>query len=214
MVEYLLLATAVAMRVDLRMVALMAIAVFAPFIGLVGVVGHIYLSRPRRDTRAAVFCQSMARELRAGESLRSALESSGDLVLAGRLTSAIESGDTLDRLSPILRSEFPEIGIELATVVRSVAGSGGSSASLFDELGDLALAQIEIAEEIRVGTSPARSSAAVLIGLPVVYLTFQVGTGRLQDLLTRPLQQGLATVGIALVLVGTTVSLWLVRRAK
>jgi Flp pilus assembly protein TadB len=95
-----------------------------------------------------------------------------------------------------------------------VAGSGGSSASLFDELGDLALAQIEIAEEIRVGTSPARSSAAVLIGLPVVYLTYQVGTGRVQDLLTRPLQQGLATVGIALVLVGTAVSLWLVRRAK
>lgn len=214
MAKYVFLLVAINLGVDYRMVVLMAVALFLPFVGLVGVAGHMYRSRARRDTRAAVFCQSMARELRAGESLRNALESAGQIVSFRRLSTAIESGDTLDQLSPILRAEFPEIGVELATVVHSVAISGGSSAGLFDELGDLALAQVEITEEIRVATSPARASAAVLIGLPVIYLVYQFGTGRIDDLVRRPLQQGLTTVGIGLVLLGTAVSFWLVRRAK
>ncbi|HEY5889501.1 MAG TPA: hypothetical protein VIW94_02215 [Acidimicrobiia bacterium] len=214
MFEMFLVVTAMGAGVDLRVVAIIAMALRFPLLSVSLLMFHLIRSRPGRDTRAATFCQEVAREIRAGESLRAALDGAAQIVAATGISEAIATGDTIEQLLPGLRREFPEVGEELASVVQSVAVSGASAAPLFDELGDLALAQVEIAEEIKVATAPARASAMVLVGLPIVYLGYQVGMGRLQTLTARPIQQGLASIGLALVVVGIGIGFWLVRRAS
>ncbi len=213
MFEALLVLVAINAGVDLRVAALLAMAVWFPLLSLFPLAIHIYRSRPGRDTRAAMFCQAVAREIRAGASLRAGLEGAAQIVAAPEISNGIAHGNTIEQLLPTLRREFPEVGVELTSVVQSVAVSGAPSAPLFDELGDLALAQVEMAEEIKVASAPARASALVLVGLPIAYLGYQVGAGRLQTLTARPIQQGLASIGLALVVVGIVASFWLVRRA-
>jgi len=152
--------------------------------------------------------------MRAGEGLRAALATAAETVSADRLDEQLRSGFPMGQIAHLLQSEFPEIGVELSTVVKSVALSGASSASLFDELGDLALAQVEMSEEIRVATAPSRASALILVGLPVVYLGYQLGSGEIRRLMAQPLQQGLTLVGLTLVMAGLAVSWFLVRRAS
>jgi len=214
MFETLLVVAVIGAGVDLRVAALVAMALWFPLLSVFPLMVHLIRSRPGRDTRAATFCQEVAREVRAGESLRAALDGAAQIVAATGISEAIATGDTIEQLLPGLRREFPEVGDELAIVVQSVAVSGAPAAPLFDELGDLALAQLEMAEEIKVATAPARASALVLVGLPIVYLGYQVGVGRMDALTARPIQQGLASIGLALVVVGIGVGFWLVRRAS
>jgi Flp pilus assembly protein TadB len=112
-----------------------------------------------------------------------------------------------------LRREFPEIGNEIGPLVEAVAEAGSAAAPLFQELGELALSQVEVTEEIRVATAPARASALVLVGLPVAYLSYQLSTGAITDLLGNPAQQGIAVAGVILAGGGLVASLMLVRKA-
>lgn len=214
MFEALVVVVAINAGVDLRVTALIAVALWFPLLCVLPLALHLFRSRPGRDTRAATFCQAMAREVRAGGSLRASLDGAAQIVAAPEICDRIAAGHTIAQLLPALRREFPLVGAEMTSVVQSVAVSGAPSAPLFDELGDLALAQVEMAAEIKVATASARASALVLVGLPIAYLTYQVGAGRLETLTARPLQQGLASIGLALVVVGIAVSFWLVRRAS
>lgn len=213
MFEATVLVLAIHAGVDIRVVGLVGFALWMPFPALAALAIHAYRQRPAIDTRSAVFCQTVARALRAGGDLRDALLGAGEGVSAPRLVAAMKAGATMSEIGPTLDAEFPDIGEELATLVASVAMSGASSQGLFDELGDLSMARIEMTEEVRVATAPARASALVLIGLPIVYIGFQFASGRIRELISRPIQQGLTLVGLALVFLGIGVSVWIVRRA-
>lgn len=214
MVESLLISWGLIAGADVRVVVLVSLAIWAPTIAGCLLFLHLYRSRYKPNTRSATFCQGVARELRAGTGLRTALEYSSSGVGADDLVSRIRGGDPLSSLATLFRSEFPEIGVEVETIVRSVAISGAASAPLFSELGDIALAQVELSEEIRVATAPARASSAILVGLPAAYLGYQLISGRFEELLGSPLQQGLAIVGTALVVLGILVSWLIVRKSS
>lgn len=214
MFEVLLLLFGLLAGVDLRVLGLLAVAVFVPMVGAAALVVHCFRSRSASDTRSAVFCQTVAREMRAGANLRQAMLAGSLAVSTDQVTRELVAGTPIEETLQLLRVVFPEVGPELATVVQSVSRSGGASAPMFDELGDLALAQVEIAEEIRVATAPARASAMVLMGLPTFYLGYQFANGQIGQLFERPAQQGLTVVGVSLVLVGVGVSWALIRRAS
>jgi hypothetical protein len=74
MFEVLVISWALAAGMDLRVIAILGVSLFLPFLAF-GVIGlHTLLNRPRTSTRSAVFCESVARELRSGASLRVAID--------------------------------------------------------------------------------------------------------------------------------------------
>lgn len=213
MSEWLVVAWAVLAGLDWRVVGILLIALVYPLWAMAGIVVHVFVHRPGTSTRSAVFCQSVGRELRTGASLRVAIAEAARTVEAESISSALDSGRLLEEVIPALGAEFPEVGQEIRALVAAVAETGSAAAPLFQELGDLALARVETNEEVRVATSPARASVAVLVGLPTLYIGYQLSTGAIGDLLGNPAQQGVALVGIGLAGVGLLVSVLLVRRA-
>ena len=213
MSEWLVVAWAVSAGMDRRVVLLLLAALIFPLWALGGIAVHVLVHRPGTSTRSAVFCQSVGRELRSGAPLRTAIADAARAVEAEAISASLDSGNLLDEVIPELRAEFPEIGQEIGALVAAVAETGSAAAPLFQELGDLALARVETSEEIRVATSPARASIAVLVGLPALYIGYQLSTGAIGDLLGNPAQQGVALVGMGLAGAGLLVSVLLVRRA-
>jgi Flp pilus assembly protein TadB len=213
MSELLVISWAIVAGMDRRVIAILGVAMLLPYLAIAAIGIHALLNRPGTSTRSAVFCESVARELRSGASLRVAIGEAAGSVGAGDVSKALESGALLIDVVADLRHEFPEIGHEIEVLVAAVADAGSAAAPLFQELGDLALSQVEMTEEIRVATAPARASALVLVGLPVVYLGHQLSTGAIADVLGNPAQQGVAAAGALLAGIGLVASLSLVRRA-
>lgn len=213
MSEWLVVAWALSAGMDSRVVLLLLAALIFPLWALGGIAVHVLVHRPGTSTRSAVFCQSVGRELRTGAPLRTAIADAARAVDAEAISAHLDSGTLLAEVIPGMRAEFPEIGQEIGALVAAVAETGSTAAPLFQELGDLALARVETTEEIRVATSPARASIAVLVGLPALYLGYQLSTGALGDLLGNPAQQGVALVGLGLAGTGLLLSVVLVRRA-
>lgn len=213
MSEWLFVGWALSAGVDLRVILLLLVAMSFPLWALGGIAIHVLVHRPGTSTRSAVFCQAVGRELRTGAPLRTAIADAARAVEAESIGASLESGSLLEEVIPDLREEFPEIGQEIGALVAAVAETGSAAAPLFQELGDLALARVETTEEIRVATSPARASIAVLVGLPTLYVAYQLSTGAIGDLLGNPAQQGVALVGLGLASAGLLASVLLVRGA-
>lgn len=214
MKELLVIGLAVGAGVDLRMIGALSFAMFFPVWALAAVLFHVTRSNSAPSVRSAVFCQTVARELSSGASLRWALAAAASDGHIDEIYRAVDSGKGWDEVGDLLEREFSDIGTELALVVQSVASSGSKSGSLFAELGDLALAQVEMTEEIRVATAPARSSAMILIGAPVLYLGYQLRSGQLGELLALESSRSLAGAGLVLFLLGIGISLALVRGSR
>lgn len=213
MAESVLVVTALVAGVDLRVTAILALALAYPVLGLLAIVIHVLRSRGGESTRSAVFCHSVARELRAGATMRSALAGAARVVGLDDVADDLDRGHALAGILPTLGAALPEIESELVVLVEGVASSGSMSASLFDELGDLALAHVEMNEEIRMATAPARASAVVLIGLPVAYLGYRFANGDFGGLLSDPTHAVVAFSGLALALAGLVLGWLLVRWA-
>ncbi len=213
MSEWLVVAWALSAGMDWRVVVLLNAALTFPLWALGGIAVHVLVHRPGTSTRSAVFCQSVGRELRAGAPLRTAIADAARAVEAEPISVSLESGSLLEEVIPELRVEFPEIGQEIGALLTAVAETGSAAAPLFQELGDLALARVESTEEIRVATSPARASIAVLVGLPTLYIGYQLSTGAIGNLLRNPAQQGVALLGMGLAGAGLLLSVLLVKRA-
>lgn len=213
MSEVLVVAWALTAGLDWRVVGLLFVSLTFPLWALAGIAVHVLARRPGTSTRSALFCQSVGRELRSGASLRAAIADAARSVEAHSISDPLDSGVLLEDVIPELRAEFPEIGQDIGALVAAIAETGSAAAPLFQELGDLALARVETTEEIRVATAPARASIAVLVGLPALYIGFQLSTGAIGDLLGDPAQQGVALVGMGLAGAGLVVSVLLVRRA-
>jgi Flp pilus assembly protein TadB len=209
MMTMLLLAIALALGVDPVRVVLLAAAVYVPYLLAILVIFHLWKSRPEEDTRPALFCDSVASELRAGASLRSAVAVSAASVGARLRT----IGSTLDAVAAQVAEEFPSIGQELGLTIATAGRTGADTASLFDEIGALALAQTEIRREVRTATAPGRATALVLIGAPVLYTASRFSSGGIDRLLATPYQRYAALLGFGLFAAGLVAVMLIVWRA-
>jgi hypothetical protein len=89
-----------------------------------------------------------------------------------------------------------------------------SPAPLFDEIGGLALAQIEVAHEVSIASASARATAAVLLVAAVVGVSWGLARGGLEPFLRHPAQRAAVLVGAALVALGLALSVLILRRAR
>lgn len=127
---------------------------------------------------------SIAAELRAGASIRSALvaATSGhndDISLVvGRMAAA---GRPLGDIAAAL-TELPINGRRAAAALRVVVMAGGRSADVFSRLADRAMEEADLLRERRVQTVQARLSALIIGGIPVVSL-LAGGATRVRDLI-------------------------------
>ena len=210
MIVPLLLATAIALDVDIRRVALLAAVAYLPELVAAGIALMIWRGRPGEDTKPALFCEAVASELRAGSTLRQAVAGAA-VSVAGLVVGPDRSlGDLADDIA----TEFPQIEQELRLTLVAAARTGSDAAALFDEIGFLALAQSEIRREVRVATAPGRATALVLVGAPVAYVLGQAGGGGLADLLASPQQRVVALLGLGLLMLGLALAAVVVWRAR
>lgn len=210
MIVPLLLATAIALDVDIRRVALLAAVAYLPELVAAGIALMIWRGRPGEDTKPALFCEAVASELRAGSTLRQAVAGAA-VSVAGLVVGPDRSlGDLADDIA----TEFPQIEQELRLTLVAAARTGSDAAALFDEIGFLALAQSEIRREVRVATAPGRATALVLVGAPVAYVLGQAGGGGLADLLASPQQRVVALLGLGLLMLGLALAAVVVWRAE
>lgn len=211
MIVAVIIAVAFAAGVEPRRLALLAGAVYLPFlvVGLIAI--HWYRARSDESSRPALFCEGVSAELRAGATLRDALATAARSVGCDPPSSVSSIEDISDRLA----ESFPGIREELRLTVLTAARTGSDSAALFDEIGALAIAQAEISHEVRIATAPGRATALVLVGAPVFYLINRLGSGGMSDYLASSEQRLVALIGLGLFvagLIGASFVLW--RAAK
>ena len=211
---WVLVAFAVASGVDWRRVALLAMAVAAPLLmaGLITVFW--WRARPALSMRATRFCEAVSGELRSGATLRASLEAAAVSVEATEISRCCRQGAPMDQIAMVARHEFSEIGPELGTLLGRADGLGVSPAALFDEIGALALAQVEVAHEVSIASAPARATGAVLLLVPILAMGWAFTRGSLEELLQQPAQRGAVLSGLALVCAGLMLSGLILRRAR
>lgn len=196
MIGLVLLGAALAAGVDMRRVALLTLVVTSPMIPAAGIAVVLYRHQKGADNHAALFCEGVAGELRAGSSLFGALQATA------RALQIDSSADNATELASDVASRLPEIGKELEATVRSASSSGSRIADLLDEIGSLAIAQAELSREVRVSTAPARVTAALFVGAPTIYLIVQTQSSGISRLIGSGGQQISGAIGLALFLAG------------
>ena len=211
---WMLIAFALAVGIEWRRIAVLTMVVVAPLpmAGLVAI--HWWRSRPGPSMRPARFCEAVSGELRAGASLRASLETAALSVEAIEVARCCRIGAPMDQIARAASADFAEIGPELGALLARADGLGVSPAALFDEIGALALAQIEVAHEVSMAAAPARATGAVLLLGPVLAIGWAVTEGRLDRLLLQPAQRAAALLGLGLAGAGITLSVLILRRAR
>jgi hypothetical protein len=199
---------------DYRRSILLVSALLAPLpvAALIGI--HAWRTRPRVSTRAAVFCEAVAGEMRSGASLRFALERAAASVGAPRLEQMSRDGATLPDLATAAREEFEEIGVEVGAVIERLSRLGSPAAAIFDELAVLSLAQVEVAHEVATAAAPARATAVVLLLVPLVAIGSVTISGRIGGYLSTSAQRISAVIGLALIVIGIGAAGSILSRAR
>ena len=211
---WVLIAVAVGLGVDWRHLGLLLLAILAPLPAGCLIAVHWWRARPGLSMRAAQFCEAVSGELRAGATLRTGLEKAATSVGATDLARLCRLGVSAHELAQEARGEFTEIGPELGALLTRADGMGISPAALFDEIGGLALAQVEVAHEVRIASAPARATGAVLLIAPLLAAGWAVTRGELEPFLRQPAQRAAALVGLALVAAGLSFSIVILRRSR
>lgn len=202
MIVALGLASAFASGVDPRRLALLAGAIHLPVVVGVVIAVHWFKSRHEDSNEPALFCEGVASELRAGAALRDALATAATSVRSPSISVGDSPGSSISEVAAQVAEAFPSIEEELRLTVMAAARSGSDAAALFDEIGSLAIAQSEIRREIRVAAAPARATALVLLGAPLVYLISQMGSAGLAAHLASSEQRVAALLGLGLFVLG------------
>jgi Flp pilus assembly protein TadB len=195
------LAATLAAGVDPRRVALLAAAVYLPYVVVGLTILYAWKSRPEEDSRPSLFCEGVASELRAGASLRSALTNAATSVRTG----VRFPGSSMTEVASQVAEEFPAIGDELRLTITNAGRTGADTAALFDEIGSLALAQAEIRREVRTATAPGRATALVLVAAPVFYVGSRLSSGSFDRLFASSPQRYAGLMGLGLFAVGLCV---------
>ncbi len=198
---------------DPRRVAILGLNLVFPWI-LLPLIALAYMRPATRRPDSVAFCEAVASELRSGATLLQALTAAGVAADSKVLGGMGQSGATPAEMARVLAGEFVDVGRELAAAVDAVARSGAPSAELFDEIGALALAQAEIAHEVRIASAPARATVVVFVAAPFIYLSQRLSSGGLGELLLTPAQRGVTLVGLGLLVAGLLAVLALVGRVR
>lgn len=209
-----LIAFGIVVGVEWRRLALLSLAVIAPLplAGLMAV--HWWRARPGLSLRATRFCEAVSGELRAGASLRAALEKAAHSVEAFEVARRCRIGAPMEQIGQAARTEFSEIGPELGALLARADGLGVSPAALFDEIGSQALAQVEVAHEVSIASAPGRATGAVLLFAPILAIGWALTRGSLEAFVRHPAQRAAVLIGLALVGAGITLSIVILRRAR
>jgi hypothetical protein len=198
----IVIAVAFAAGVDPRRLLLLGAAIYLPIVVALLIAVHWYSVRSVGGSRAALLCEGVSAELRAGATLRDALATAAASLGCETFPAESSVGDISARLAESL----PEIGEELRLTVLTAARAGTDSAALFDEIGSLALARAEIGHEVRVATAPGRATALVLVGAPLLYVISRLGSGGISAYLASPEQRLVALLGFGLFAAGLLVA--------
>ncbi len=180
-------------------------------------VWTVLAGRRRYDVAAeATLLQGIAAELRSGSSLRHALSAASvrepDLPLAHAVRLA-HAGLPLDQVAAALGRGLPKLGRLAASATRVAAATGGRMADAFEGLAALAYEEAALVRERRTAAAPARISAWIVGGIPVVYLLFAAATGRLDPLRSAGTPGVIMlVVGLAFLIAGAAVTWGMLRR--
>ena len=211
---WMFIALALAVGVDWRRVALLALTLAAPLAMAALITALWWRARPVLSMRATRFCEAASGELRAGATLRASVQAAAASVEAVEISRCCRQGAPMNEIALAAKSEFREIGSELGTLLARADGLGVSPAALFDEIGALALAQVEVAREVSIASAPAKTTGAVLLLVPILAIGWALTRGALEGLLRQPAQRAAVLVGLALVCAGITLSVLILRRAR
>lgn len=205
-------AAAIAAGVEPRRTLLLAATLYFPpaVLSLAG-LGFLASRRPGVSA-AAVFCEAVAAELRAGSPLRDALASARAPVAGPE--SLRSPGATLAESASVVAADFAEVGDELELTIAAAARSGGTSADLFDEIGSVAIAKSEIAHEVRVASAPGRVTVLIFVAAPLLYLGLRARAGGLAQLVATPEQRVTSVLGLGLVTAGLVAALLTLRGSR
>ncbi|HZD22363.1 MAG TPA: hypothetical protein VE569_03025, partial [Acidimicrobiia bacterium] len=135
MIVPVVLAVAFAAGVDWRRLAVLASAVYLPWVAAALVAWVTWKARPNEDNRCVLFCEGVAAELRAGSTLRDALAAAATSVGSTSHTMRYPHGSPFTEVAVALGEQFPAIADELRLTVLNAATSGSQAADLFDEIG-------------------------------------------------------------------------------
>lgn len=214
MIRFLAFALAIATGVDVRRLVILGAAVLVPVPAAAVMALYWWRARPRADLSPVLFCEGIAAELRSGASMRHAVAVAGQAVDAQDIATAAHAGEPWGWIAESAARAFPPIGQELRVILSGPSERGGPLADLFDELGSLALAQVEVAQEVASAAAPARATAAVLLLMPAVAIAYAGSRGGLAPYLQTPAQRVVVLAGIALTGAGIAVGLMLMRGAR
>lgn len=209
---------------DWRLVTLVAMAILQPWL-VVALLLVLVLAEARRVRRQGGGCSEEAQvllgvagELRAGMGVRSAMAAAGqrssrlDFRPVRRL---VASGASLQRISQAVTEAMPVHGSLASAALRVADRTGGRVAAVFDSAAALALEEDELRQERRAATAQARTSAVVVVGIPVLVVIYRFLSGDMaRSLSANPLSTLLTIAGITLLVLGVAVMLVLIKRAS
>ena len=153
--ELVAVAAAVAVGLEFRKMVLLAGVVLAPLAILGGLAVLYWRQRSVTESRAVMFCEGVASELRSGSPLGHALAAAA-VPVEEPVLDALTPATPQAEAAHLVGEAFPEVGPELESTITAAFKSGSKSADLFDEIGSLAIAQAEVSREVRVARSEER----------------------------------------------------------
>lgn len=198
---------------------LLIVALAQPWAAATAIVGLLAIaSRQRRLGSAdeATYLQAVALELRAGGTLRQAVTAAADRAPGldlGACLRLANAGAPMDAVGARMAAALPHHGHEISAAMHVAAVTGGTVASVFESLAQVAVEDRELARERRAATAHARISAWLVGGLPVAFLGFNLVTGRLGRLVESTAGGLMLAVGLALVLSGSLAVGLMLRRS-
>jgi hypothetical protein len=210
MVEIWAIAGAWAAGVDSRRIGVLAAAVLVPVPTSLLIVYAIWRGRRQEASKAVAFCMAAASEMRAGSSVLRALEVSSRSAGIPPAAALAAEGAPLQEVVRAIGEHLPEIGPELAAALGPAQRGGARVADLFDEIASLAIAQADIAAEVKMATAPVRATVAVLALAPLLYLAWRGGIPANEV----PGQSVVSLVGAILFLIGLSAVVLITRRGS
>ena len=183
-------------------------------------VGLILRARSQRSDpyEEVEFLQGVAAELRAGNSVRSAVVGATARVpglALGRAARMCTAGLPMADISSEFVAHLPVSGRLAAAAVEISAESGGRVAAVFSTLAGIQADEIELQREVVASTATIRASVVVLAGLPIVGFAYAMASGQFVRLIAvGTAGVAILVIGGALLLGGTGVILGLSRQAS
>ncbi len=209
---------------DWRLAVLVATAILQPWLVAV-LLAALVLVDARRMRRLRGGCSEevhvllgVASELRAGRGVRSAVAAAGQR--SSRLhfqtvRRLVASGAALERISQAVAAAMPIHGALAAAALRVADRTGGRVAEVFESAAALALEEDELRQERRAATAQARTSAVVVVGIPVMVIVYRIFSGGLARSISASAISAFLTIsGMTLLGLGVAVMLILIKRAS